>query len=148
MATKHRKLIAIIAVFLIPYLIALTLSQVNYTGPLQNKGQWVSEQASLDSLLPYTIDNDFSWHILIICENCDELGQITSVIQTLGPKSNLATLHHLSPNDISDSWQDLDPDKIYLATPQKELLLSYNRSQVMDLMNDLKRLVKPVEKRS
>lgn len=149
MTTSHRKLIAIIAVFLVPYLVALVLSQLNYTGPLQNKGQWISEQIPLEPLLPYTIHDDFSWHILIACDdNCIEPNQIKSIIQALGPKSNLATLHQVSPQTLTDAWKKIDPDRIYLATPQKELLLSYQKTDLMDLMNDLKRLVKPVEKRS
>ena len=149
MTTNHRKLIAIIAVFIVPYLLALILSQANYTGPLQNKGQWVSEQIPLEPLLPYTIEDTFSWHILISCEEaCIESSQLQSIIQALGPKSNLATLHNVSYQERTEAWQAIDANQIYLATPQKELLLSYQKTNLMDLMNDLKRLVKPVEKRS
>ena len=143
MQTRNLKLIAIILIFAIPYVIAHILNAQGYLGTLQNKGMCVESSIQLADIMtsPPRYDH-YTLHI-VLDTSADTITekQLTSGIQTLGAKSNLAMMHRINfPTS-------LNPNKIYLASPQQELMLMYPQDQVMDLVMDLKRLVKPVEKR-
>jgi hypothetical protein len=150
MAPTYRTLYSIIAVFIIPLALAGVMSYFQYTGVLQNKGQWMDPSYSINQLLtlPPT-QNTYTWYVILPCEDsCPEKNYLLSGVSTLGTKSTMASLKTISHDMMTDIGREvLEFDQIYLADPKQNLLLRYHKSNIMDLITDLKRLLKPIEKR-
>ena len=150
MAKKQKTFIFMFAVFLLPILLAAVLYYYGYTGVLQNKGQWVNPPIVINDIAPVVdVPNDFSWSVVIPCQNeCPELKLIVAGISTLGAKSNLASIIKISDAQLNLlGHEQIDFQKVYLADPSHTIVLSYDKSNLQDIIVDLKKLLKPIEKR-
>ena len=151
MTKKQSTFTYIIAIFLLPLLAAALLYYIGYTGTLQNKGQWVSPPIALSEVSSVeTRSDNFSWSIILPCPNaCPEQTLLYSGISTLGAKSNLASIITLSQEQLSKSGiEQINFEKVYLADPSNMIVLIYDKTNLQDIIIDLKRLLKPIEKRT
>jgi len=145
-----KQTIFIFAIFLLPLLVAGVLYYIGYTGTLQNKGQWVNPPLVIQDIAPgVSAPNNFSWSVVIPCQqNCPELKLITAGISTLGAKSDLASIIQLTDNQLNPfGLEKVDFQKVYLADPSHTIILSYDKSHLQDIVIDLKKLLKPIERR-
>ncbi|MCP8352110.1 hypothetical protein [Candidatus Synchoanobacter obligatus] len=150
MKTNHYKLYLIATLFTLPAFMALVLNLSHYTGKLQNQGTWLENETTLTEIMLTPPQKDqYYWHIILPCENqCPEHSLMKAGLSTLNTKSQMAQLHTLSSDQLTLYGQDhISTNLIYLADPQQILTLKYQRSQISDLIQDLKRLLKPMEKR-
>lgn len=149
---RHLPLYGMFGVFVIPVLIAALLQLFHYSGDLQNKGTWIKQPVAIDEIILKTPHAGYSWLVIIPCHTtCNQITvtQVEHGISTLGKKANLVQVLPIQQEMIYQHHRNtLKVGEIYLATPQKELMLSYPESKIMDLVSDLKRLVKPIERRS
>lgn len=149
---KHKTLCSLVLVFVVPFFIAFILSYLGYTGETINKGSWVSSPPPLSRLVknPET-NNRYLWQVIYICPEKCELDQfVPAGISTLGVKSTLVT-----PLKISNKTQLTEQGKkffsspqLFLMDPKQNIILQYPDTNVMDLISDLKKLLKPIEQRS
>ena len=151
MKKKQTTFMFIISIFLLPLLLAAILYYIGYTGTLQNKGQWVNPPIDLNSIAPsVALPSEFSWSVVIPCQqDCPEIKLATAGISTLGAKSNLASVIKIIDTDINETEQNkISFQKVYLADPSHKIVLAYDKSNLQDMVLDLKKLLKPIEKRS
>ena len=148
MPTQNRTIYSIIAVFALPLIFAGILSYSGYLGKLQNKGLWVERSNNLTELFttPPAADQ-YRWYVLYPCtDQCPHQAPLHAGISTLGKKQTMAYLQPFYPDNLTNIGQDvLNTNHIYLANPQQQLLLQYPTTHIMDLVTDLKRLLKPIE---
>ena len=149
---QHKTIYWMLLVFIAPLVLAIILQVFNYAGNLQNKGEWVKHSYPVNEIVHPLPHNSYSWSVLVPCgTQCDTkyLTQVQNGIGTLGTKANLVTIIPVTDNMIYQHHKStILTTHLYLATPQKELILQYGKNQVMDLVMDLKKLLKTVEKRT
>ena len=151
MANSKITLYSILALFILPLGVAVILYLSGYTGHLQNKGQWVNNTPAVHELVTnYSQESTYHWTVLIPCEKyCPEEKMVRAGISTLGVKSNLVEYMIVTPTQMTLSGiSQLNMNQIYLADPKQNILLQYDKDNIMDMVLDLKKLLKPVEKRS
>lgn len=149
---RQNTLYWMLLVFIAPMVFAIVLQILSYAGELQNKGDWVKHSYPINEIVHPLPRSNYSWSVLVPCgTKCDTkyLTQVQNGIGTLGTKANLVTIIPVTDNMIYQHHKStIRPNHLYLATPQKELILQYGKNQVMDLVMDLKKLLKTVEKRT
>ena len=147
----QRPLHALIAVFILPFIIALSLSFYEYRGNTVNKGTWIEPSQPLSSLIYRVQHNtEYTWNVIYLCDESCILDQhLPAGLSTLGVKNTFAKVTKVSSNNLTPAGQAFfHPDQIYLSDPKQNIILSYPHDKVMDLVADLKRLLKPIEKRA
>ena len=151
MKTATRQPIYILgALFILPLLIALILAFSGYRGNTVNKGQWITPHIPLNSLVDSAVSNtQYTWQAVFVCEKqCNLNRQLHAGLSTLGVKAELTQITQLSSTQLTSAGQSFfKTNQIYLADPQQNIIMSYPYDQVMDLVSDLKRLLKPIERR-
>ena len=149
---RHNTLYWMLLVFIAPMVFAIILQILSYAGELQNKGEWFKQSYPINEIIHPLPHSNYSWSVLVPCATqCDTqyLTQVQNGLGTLGIKANLVTIIPITNDMIYQHHKTtVQPNYLYLATPQKELILRYEKSQIMDLVLDLKKLLKTVEKRT
>ena len=149
---RQNTLYWMLLVFIAPLVFAIVLQILSYAGELQNKGDWVKHSYPINEIVHPLPHSNYSWSVLVPCgTQCDTeyLTQVQNGLGTLGTKANLVTIIPITNDMIYQHHKTtVQPNYLYLATPQKELILRYEKSQIMDLVLDLKKLLKTVEKRT
>ena len=151
MAKKQTTFIFMFAIFLLPLLLAAILYYVGYTGTLQNKGQWMNPPIKIHDIAPLVETPDsFSWSVVVPCQQaCPELKLVAAGISTLGAKSNLASIVKITDEQLNTfGVEQINFQNVYLSDPSHTLVLSYDKSNLQDMVIDLKKLLKPLEKRT
>ncbi len=148
-STANSTLYLIFAVFMVPLFFAVVLQVLNYSGGLQNKGEWIHNPIKLDEILMKPPHTQYTWSLLIPCDkDCLDNHQVQHGISTLGAKSDLVAIIPVSPDMVyNHHLSTLNNRYIYLATPQQELMMRYKKDSVLDIISDLKKLLKSVERR-
>ena len=139
-------------VFLTPVVIAALLQFYQYSGHLQNHGEWIQQPPPLNEVIHPVPHHDYSWSILVPCNpQCQpsQLQQIEHGISTLGVKANLVEIVPITPDMVYPHHRSLlAQEYFYLVTPQNELMFRYAQDNIMGMIFDLKKLLKPVEQRA
>lgn len=149
MVKTNKTLLGILSIFLVPLVIAALLFTYGYTGQLQNKGSWISPPFQLSAILkeaPQT--KSYQWTIIFPCkEDCQDTKLYQAGVSTLGTKSDLVSIIALESDMMKDN-KLIDFEHAYVSDPQQLIVLKYNKDNPMDIVFDLKKLLKPIEKRS
>ncbi|UTC24472.1 hypothetical protein MMH89_04470 [Candidatus Comchoanobacter bicostacola] len=148
MTKQNQTLGLILASFLVPILIASILAYTQYTGETANLGTWIEEKQSLNTLLtPLPEANNYQWYVVYNCQECPYDQSIKNALVTLNTKQDLVCyIGKEAIETMSLSQQDIDDQTLLLADPHKQLILSYPAEQPLDLIKDLKKILKSVSK--
>ena len=145
---KHNRiLLSITGVFIIPMLCSLILAYMQYTGKTVNKGTWIEPTVNLSHLTSEQINQDsYRWYVIDVChDSCPNQQAILAGLSTLGTKSPLTQYTAIPANSLTEAGRDIFKDHhIYVADPHLDMILSYDQSNIMDMVADIKRMLKTV----
>ena len=145
--TRNKTLLSLFAVFIVPLIFSAILVAINYTGNTTNKGYWMTEEVFLEKAIQDKIDtSQYAWHIVYITEDQDNSALIQSGIKTLNTKSHMAHLITQPYDNLTSYGKSMLQTKhIYLADPHLKVILSYPDQNIMDMIADLKKILKSVD---
>lgn len=144
----HMPLYGLLTVFVLPILFAVYLYTHNYTGITTNKGHWINPPITLTDIVKRPNKHaKYHWQI-IYSPSIERTHNVNSIIQILGIKSELVSPLPVSSLMLTKKGKAvIDRHHFYLADPQQKIILSYHEEQALDIAKDLKKLLKPIEKR-